>query len=132
MTKNKDFSMRNPLAHARGLGSAKEGSHHWWLQRVTAVVLVPAVFWLVASIIFMIGQPYEIVRVWFGNLFVATLLILVLFATFYHSVLGIQVIIEDYVHQEGARIATLWICKAALIVAGAVSILAVLRMGLGF
>ena len=125
------FSLRSPLAHARGMGSAKEGSHHWWVQRMTAIVLIPLTFWLVTSLILMVGQPYPVVRAWFGNMFVTVFLALGLFALFYHAILGIQVIIEDYVDHEGPRLMMFYIIKGFIYVVGALTIFATLRMGFG-
>ena len=132
MSSNSKYSMRAPLAKARGLGSANEGSHHWWMSRMTSLILVPLTFWLVTTGILMIGQPYEVARAWFGNLFVATFLVITLVTLFYHSILGLQVILEDYIHHEGWRTAVILLTKAVLYVLGGITILASLRMAFGY
>src|SRR5271167_2778629 len=96
--------MRSPLGRAVGLGSAKEGVEHWWLQRITAVALVPLSLWFVIAIIRLVGADVDSVRDWVGNPLPAILLVLLLIATFYHASLGLQVVIEDYIHTELARL----------------------------
>ena len=92
--------MRSPLGRAIGLGSAKEGVEHWWLQRITAVALVPLSLWFVIAIIRLVGADSDGVRDWVGNPLPAIMLVLLLIATFYHAALGLQVVIEDYIHAE--------------------------------
>jgi succinate dehydrogenase / fumarate reductase, membrane anchor subunit len=96
--------MRTPLARAIGLGSAKGGVGAWWAERVSAVALVPLTLWLAASIIAHIGSDYATFIVWLKTPFTAILMILLLIALFYHTALGLQVVIEDYVH-SGAKFA---------------------------
>src|SRR3974377_2385970 len=96
--------MRSPLGRAVGLGSAKEGVEHWWLQRITAVALVPLTLWFVIAVIRLVGAYLDSVRDWVGNPFPATLLVLLLIATFYHASLGLQVVIGDYIHAEFAKL----------------------------
>jgi succinate dehydrogenase / fumarate reductase membrane anchor subunit len=123
--------MRSPLGRAIGLGSAHEGVEHWWLQRITAVALVPLALWFVIAIIGLVGTDLETVQNWVGRPLPAILLVLMLIATFHHVSLGLQVIIEDYVHTElsklGLIIAVRLFCFA-LAVAG---IFAVLMIALG-
>src|SRR6266516_5939430 len=90
--------MRSPLGRAIGLGSAKEGVEHWWAQRLTAIALVPLTLWFVIAIIGLVGADLETVQNWAGRPLPAILLVLLLIATFYHTSLGLQVVIEDYVH----------------------------------
>ena len=90
--------MRTPLARAIGLGSAKGGVGAWWAERVSAVALVPLTLWLVASIIAHTGNDYATFIVWLRTPLTAIALILLLVALFYHTALGLQVVIEDYVH----------------------------------
>ena len=91
-------SFRSPLARAVGLGSAKKGSQHWWAERVTAVALVPLTLWFVASIIAHAGSDYATFIGWLQAPLTTLLVILLLIALFHHSALGLQVVIEDYVH----------------------------------
>jgi succinate dehydrogenase / fumarate reductase membrane anchor subunit len=120
--------MRSPLGRAIGLGSAKEGVEHWWLQRITAVALVPLSLWFVIAIIRLVGADVDRVRDWVGNPLPAILLVLLLIATFWHAALGLQVVIEDYIHAELTKLGLLIVLRLgcfALAVAGIFAVLAV-------
>ncbi len=123
--------MRTPLARAIGLGSAKEGVGPWWAERVSAVGLVPLTLWFVASIIVHTGSDYATFIVWLRTPLAAILMILLLIALFYHTALGLQVVIEDYVH-SGAKFAAVIAARlgcCALATAGVVSILRIAISG---
>ena len=92
------MTLRTPLSEAKGLGSAKEGAGHWGLQRLTAIALIPLTIWLAFAVAMLGDASYETVLAWLQTPYVAVLLILFVAATFYHTQLGLQVIIEDYVH----------------------------------
>ena len=118
--------MRSPLGRAIGLGSAKEGVEHWWLQRITAVTLVPLSLWFVIAIIRLVGADSDGVRDWVGNPLPAIMLVLLLIATFYHAALGLQVVIEDYIHAELTKLGLVVIVRLgcfALAVAGMFAVL---------
>jgi succinate dehydrogenase / fumarate reductase membrane anchor subunit len=123
--------MRTPLGRAIGLGSAKEGVTHWWRQRLSALALVPLTLWFVISVIGLVGADYVTFASWVRNPVVAMLLVLLLGATFYHAALGLQVVIEDYVHGEAARITMLLLMWLLCIVFAARGILAVMKLALG-
>lgn len=96
---HKSSSFRSPLSIVRGLGSAKDGTHHWWTQRVTAIILVPLTIWFVCSLMsHIVGHDLRSVKEWFKSPFVAITMIVLLTAMFQHAKLGLQVVIEDYVH----------------------------------
>lgn len=97
------MSLRSALGHARGLGSAKEGTHHWWLQRLTAIALIPLSLWLVASLIGLSGTGYDEFLFWFGQPVNAALMILLLVVGFHHAQLGMQVVYEDYISDHAMR-----------------------------
>jgi succinate dehydrogenase / fumarate reductase, membrane anchor subunit len=127
------MSIRTPLARARGLGSAKDGTHHWWMQRVTSVALVPLVLWFTISVMVLVrahDAAHGAVQSWLGNPVNAGLMIALLVAMFYHAKLGAQVIIEDYVHPESAKIAALLVVQFLLFLLGAIAIVAVLKIAL--
>src|ERR1700741_604971 len=92
--------MPSPLGRAIGLGSAKEGVDHWWAQRITAIALIPLSLWFVSAVIGLVGADLEAVQTWVSQPLPAILLILLLTATFYHVSLGLQVVMEDYIHTE--------------------------------
>ena len=122
------MSFRTPLGRVRGLGSAKDGTGHWWMQRLTALALVPITVWFVISVIGMTGASYAEFSTWLANPLVAGLFLILIAATFYHAVLGLQVVVEDYVHNEGVKIATLLVIKAAAVLLGLTAALSVLRL----
>ncbi|MGE5539570.1 MAG: succinate dehydrogenase, hydrophobic membrane anchor protein [Gemmatimonas sp.] len=122
------MSMRTPLGRVRGLGSAKEGVHHWWVQRLTAVALVPLMLWFVASLIQLAGADYAHVTAWVAQPVVAVLLLLLFVSGFYHLSLGLQVVVEDYVHEEPARIVSLVVVRFACWALAAVAVFSVLKI----
>lgn len=121
-------NLRSPLGRVRGLGSAKDGTDHWWAQRLTALALIPLTVWFVGALVSLIGADYAAVAAWIASPVVAGLLILLIVATFYHSALGLQVVIEDYVHGEGAKIALLLFVKALTVVLSLSAVLSVLTL----
>ncbi len=125
------MSARSPLGRARGLGSAKEGVQHWWAQRMTALALIPLALWFVAAVIGLAGADRAEVLAWVGRPVPAVLLLLLISAGFHHSQLGLQVVIEDYVHHEGRKTAAVVAVKAATIVVGALAAFSVIRIALG-
>lgn len=102
---------RTPLAKARGLGSAKTGTTHWWMQRVTAVALIPLAFWLILFINQLFNASYEDIKQWLTSPVNFTLLLAWAFTGFYHAALGLQVVIEDYVNPDWLKIVLVWMIK---------------------
>ena len=123
--------MRSPLGRAIGLGSAKEGVEHWFLQRVTAVALVPLALWFVIALIRLIGADLDTVQEWVGRPLPAICLVLLLIATFYHASLGLQVVIEDYVHGELSRLGLVIVVRLACVALAVAGTVAVLTLALG-
>jgi succinate dehydrogenase / fumarate reductase membrane anchor subunit len=126
-----DRDLRTPLGRVRGLGSAKEGVGHWWAQRVTSVALVPLIFWFVASIIGLIGADYASFVAWIRHPLNTILMTLLLAVGFYHLQLGLQVVIEDYVHNEAARLASIIAVKFAAALLALAGIFSVLKIAFG-
>ncbi|NJM11047.1 MAG: succinate dehydrogenase, hydrophobic membrane anchor protein [Synechococcaceae cyanobacterium SM1_2_3] len=124
------MSIRTPLARARGLGTAKDGTHHWWMQRVTSVALIPLVLWFVISLLSVARADYQTFHLWLSNPISAGLMVALLAAMFYHANLGMQVIFEDYVRPEGAKILAVLATQFVLFLLGAISIVAVLKIAL--
>ena len=122
------MSLRTPLARARGLGSAKEGVEHWWMQRLTAIALLPLTLWFVFSIALLAGADGAQAQAWVAFPMNAIMLSVWVVALFHHSQLGLQVVLEDYVHHEGLKIASLILIKFTHFVAGAAAIFAILKI----
>ncbi|TAJ32574.1 MAG: succinate dehydrogenase, hydrophobic membrane anchor protein [Reyranella sp.] len=125
------MDLRTPLNRARGLGSAKEGVHHWWAQRLTAVALIPLVVWFAISLIMLSGADYAIARAWIGSPIVMVLLILTIVIGLHHGQLGMQVVIEDYVHSEGVKLALIIGIRFVAVFFGLAATVAILRIGFG-
>jgi succinate dehydrogenase / fumarate reductase, membrane anchor subunit len=123
--------MRSPLGRAIGLGSAKEGADHWWAQRITAIALVPLSLWFVSSVIAIVGADLETVQNWVSQPLPAILLILLLIATFYHVSLGVQVVIEDYVHTEFAKLGLVVVLRLLCFGFAVAGIFAVVSIAVG-
>ncbi|MBO0711314.1 MAG: succinate dehydrogenase, hydrophobic membrane anchor protein [Acetobacteraceae bacterium] len=122
--------MRSQLGRARGLGSAKSGSGHWWAERVTALALVPLTLWFICAAVRLLGASHDEVLAWIANPFVIVGLIALLLATFHHIQIGLQAVVDDYVHVEGVRLVLLLLIKAVCFVFALAGIVSVLKMGL--
>lgn len=125
------MSLRTPLSRARGLGSAKEGLHHWIWQRLTAIALVPLSLWFIVTLVCKLGADYAEVVAWIQSPVVTLLMILFVVTLFHHAQLGIQVVIEDYVHSAWLKITSLVVLKFLAVVAALAAVLAVLKVSLG-
>lgn len=121
-------TMKSDLAKVQGLGSAKHGVGHWKLQRVSAIGMIPLILWFIPSLMLTIISGYNEAILWIQNPFNATGLILLLGAIFFHASLGLQVVIEDYVHSEGLKIISITFVKLLSILLGVLSILCVLKI----
>jgi succinate dehydrogenase / fumarate reductase, membrane anchor subunit len=123
--------LRTPLGRVIGLGSAKEGVGHWWAQRVSAVALIFLGLWFVASMIALAGADRAAVAAWLHHPLPAIITILMLIAVFYHAALGLQVVIEDYVHAEWLKLSTLVVMRLISFALAVAGIFAVLRLAFG-
>jgi len=122
--------LRTPLAKIEGLGSAKSGTQHFWHQRMTAVALVPLSVWFVASALAYVGAEQGAVAAYFAQPVNAVPMFLFILASTYHMSLGVQIIIEDYFHNEGQKIALLMLNRFAAWAIGAASAFALVKMAL--
>lgn len=122
------MSLKSPLARARGLGSAKEGVGHWKVQRMTAIINVPLILWFVASVLSLSGASYDEAAGWLASPVSATLMILLILSVFYHAALGLQVVIEDYVHGKAAMVIALIGTKFVCLALAVACILSVLKI----
>jgi succinate dehydrogenase / fumarate reductase membrane anchor subunit len=123
----KRFRIQSPLGRAAGLGSARSGFGHWWTERITAVALVPLSVWFAACLIAQRGSDYDAFRNWLGAPVNTLCMMLLLVALFWHAALGLQVVIEDYVH-SGAKIWLLVATRLACFAGASIGILATLRV----
>lgn len=118
----------NPLARARGLGSAKHGVRHWWLQRASALLLLLLTAWLLFAMVSLTGAGYEEALVFMGKPFNATCALLFVITGLYHAMLGMQVVIEDYIHAPALEIFLQLAVKATCYGGMVVSAIYILRM----
>jgi succinate dehydrogenase / fumarate reductase membrane anchor subunit len=124
-------AFRTELGRVRGLGSAKEGVHHWWMQRVSAIALVPLTLWFVIALVAQTGADYATTRAWLGSPVSFGMMVLLIGATFYHAQLGLQVVIEDYIHHEGWKIALILLIKMTSLVLAFAAVVALLVIAFG-
>jgi len=125
------MSLRSPLGRVSGLGSAKDGTGHWWSQRVTAIALVPLTLWFLFSLLTLPGLDYITVKTWLSFPMSAFLMSLLTAVLAYHSYLGTTVVIEDYVHAQGTKLFSLLLLRFLYVLVGGASIFAVLRVAFG-
>ena len=124
------MSLRSPLGKVLGTGSAKEGVHHWWLQRLTSIALVPLTIWFVVSLLSLPSFEHVTLVTWIAQSWTALLLILFILVATWHSQLGVRVVVEDYVH-GGSKTLTLVLITFIHAVVAAAGIFAVLKVAFG-
>ena len=123
--------LRTPLARARGLGSARDGLKHWWAQRLTAIALIPLIVWFAISLVMLSGADYAVARAWIGSPLVMVLLILTIVVGLHHGQLGLQVVIEDYIHGAGWKLARIVAVRFVAVIFGLAAVVSILRIGFG-
>jgi succinate dehydrogenase / fumarate reductase membrane anchor subunit len=124
------MSLRSPLGKVLGTGSAKEGVHHWWLQRLTSIALVPLTVWFVVSLLSLPSFEHVTVITWMAHSWTALFLVLFILVATWHSQLGVRVVVEDYVH-GGSKTLTLVVITFIHAVVAAAGIFAVLKVAFG-
>ena len=124
------MSLETPLGKFLGHGSARDGTDHWWAQKLTAVALIPLTLWFVFALLGFETFDFAVVRAWIALPLNAILLILLCIAAIYHSQLGVQVVVEDYVH-GAAKVVTLVISKLLHIALAVAAVYAILIISLG-
>jgi len=124
-------SLRSPLGRVLGTGTAKDGTGHWWAQRVTAVALIPLTLWFFFSLLLLPALDYGTVRTWLALPVSSFLAVLSVGVLTYHSYLGTTVVIEDYVHAAAAKVFTLMLLRFLYVLFGGASIFAILRVAFG-
>lgn len=121
------MSLLTPFKRASGLGSTSDGVKHWWMQRMTAVALIPLTLWVVFAVAAHSGDSYATVAAWFAQPFTTTMLTLFVFTAALHASQGLTVVIEDYIHHDGIKVTALVCMKLVLVLLGTSSILSILR-----
>ena len=121
---------RSQLGRVRGTGSAKAGVHHWYAERVTSMALIPLSLWFVFSMVRLAGAPQEVVVIWAGHPWNTVMLLALIVMTFHHMQLGIQVVLEDYVHAKWTMSAGILATKAVCGLLGLLAVLSVLKLAL--
>lgn len=124
------MSLRSPLGRVLGRGAAGDGVGHWWVQRVTAVALVPLTLWFVVALLRLPLNSYDEVRAWLGQPWAAVPAILLVATLAWHSKLGVQVVIEDYVHGKGAKTSLLLLSTFVHVAAAVAGVFAILVLAL--
>lgn len=119
------------IGRVRGLGSAKHGTHHWLVQRFTAIGNLLLVFWLIASLLMLPNFSYAAVHEWISAPVPATAMGLLIISSFWHARLGVQVMLEDYVHDHGNKFAVMAALNLATFAGAAFGLLSVIRLALG-
>lgn len=118
----------NPLARARGHGSAKHGVHHWWLQRASALLLIFLTAWLLYAMVSLSGMDYEYVLAFISSPFNAACAVLFAITGLYHAMLGMQVVVEDYIHTPALEMILQLAIKAAGYIGMVVSVIYLLKI----
>jgi len=126
--KERILVMRSQLGRARGLGAAHAGAEHWWVERVTALALVPLTVWFVISVLGLLGADQPAVAAWAGRPLNAALLLALVFITFHHTQLGLQVVYEDYIQTIMLRHFLVLATKGACLVLALMAAVAVIKM----
>ena len=121
------MAYRTELGRVRGLGSAKEGAHHWWQQRLTAGANLFLMAWLMVAVARMPGYDYASVHLWLQSAWAAIPMALLILSVFYHFRLGLQVVIEDYMHGE-SRVVTMILLNLFTFTLGGIALFAILKV----
>jgi succinate dehydrogenase / fumarate reductase membrane anchor subunit len=123
--------METPISRVRGLGSAKSGAHHWWLERLTSISTLALFVWFLASIFRLPTLDHEAVVTWLSSPMAAVPMLLLIVSTFWHLKLGLQVVVEDYVHEGGLKLFSITLINFFAIALGALAFFSVLKIAFG-
>ena len=123
--------METPLGRVRGLGAAREGAHHWWEERLSSIALLLLLVWLLVSLLRLPALDHDSVRTWLADPLAAVPMLLLVVATFWHAKMGLRVVVEDYVHEEGGKLFWIVLIDFAAILGGALGAFSILKIALG-
>jgi len=124
------MNYQTPLAKVKGLGSAKAGTGHFWMQRITAITLIPLSLWMVAFTEQLLNASHQEMVAWLSGPIDIVLALAWVIAAFYHASLGLQVVIEDYVHSEWIKISSIWLMKLTFLFFAIAAIVAIFRISM--
>ncbi len=122
------MDFKTPLAKVKNLSSANNASSHWWMQRITALALIPLSIWMVIYLKLLLVADYSQIIAWLNEPWNTLLALTWIVMVFYHSALGLQVVIEDYVSTETYKITAIWTVKASCFILALASIIAIFRI----
>jgi succinate dehydrogenase / fumarate reductase, membrane anchor subunit len=125
------MKMETPLGRVRGLGSARAGAHHWWLERLTAIATLVLLVWLVVSLVRLPDLDHRTVAEWLASPLAAVPMLLLILGMFWHLKMGLQVVVEDYVHTDGPKLASITLINFLSLFGAALAIFAVLKIAFG-
>ena len=125
------MTLETPLARVRGLGSAGTGAHHWWIERLTSISTLVLFVWFIASLLRLPNLDYRTVADWLSGTLAAVPMLLLIVSTFWHLKLGLQVVVEDYVHEEGWRFMSITLVNFLAVGGAALALFCVLKIAFG-
>jgi succinate dehydrogenase / fumarate reductase membrane anchor subunit len=125
------MSLRSPLGRVLGSGSARDGTSHWWAERVSSVALVPLTLWFLFSLLLLPSLDFPVIRAWMAVPVSGFLSVLLVAVLTYHAYLGTGVVVEDYVHDHGAKLLLMMSLRFLYVLSGGSSIFAILRIAFG-
>ena len=124
-------SMQTPLGRVRGLGAAGEGAEHWWHERLSSIAALLLYVWLLVSLLRLPALDAGTLAEWLSQPLAAVPMLLLVYTTFWHAKMGLQVVVEDYVHEEGGKFFWIVLINFAAILGGMLGLFAVLKIALG-
>lgn len=123
--------LETPIARVRGLGSARSGAHHWWIERLTSISTLVLFVWFIASLLRLPNLDYRTVADWLSGTLAAVPMLLLIVSTFWHLKLGLQVVVEDYVHEEGWRFMSITLLNFLTVGGAALALFSILKIAFG-
>ena len=126
-----EMTSRTPLARVRGLGPSGEGAEHWWEERLSSIAVLLLLVWLLVSLLRLPALDHETIDMWLSQPLAAVPMLLLIFAIFWHSRMGLQVIVEDYVHEEGSKLFWILLINFLAVFGGVLAAFSLLKIAIG-